>query len=163
MVATFESGEQMNAVGKDASDQYWIVIDPKSNKGCWVESRYISIQGEISALPNLIPPPTSVSKPNAPEIIDVTYLCQRNKNRYGGYTFLATITITWKDTSNNETGFEIYKNGNLWKTFDANVVQTYDEIQSRQNVVGNNIYTILAFNDAGNSLRAEKTLNYHCP
>lgn len=162
LVATFEGGEQLDVVGKNESDQYWIVIDPKSNKGCWIESQYTTMHGTAETLPVLLPAPTMALRPNAPEAIDVEIKCSKGGTvRLSSFTL--TILITWTDTSDNETGFEIYKNGNLWQTLDANVTQIYEELSSEHVITGAATYTILAFNDTGNSTRVEKTVTYHCP
>lgn len=162
LVATFESGEQMDVVGKDATGQYWIVMDSKSNKGCWVESQYTSMQGFQETLPVLIPAPTITTRPNSPQNIDVTYTCEKGGKPWNSYFYLS-ILITWVDTSSNETGFEVYKNGNLWQTIDANVTQAQEVLQSEHVIMGSATYTVLAFNETGNSTRIEKTITYHCP
>lgn len=162
MVATFESGEQMDVVGRDASGTYWIVMDKKSNKGCWVESQYISLQGEAGSLPYLIPPPTTVSRPNAPEGVEITYRCEKTGPAWDRSYHIA-ITITWIDTSNNEKGFEVYKEGKLWKTFEANITEAKEDLNSKLKVYGNTTYAILAFNEVGKSVRVEKVFTYLCP
>ena len=159
LVTAIESGTQMEVVGKDASGKYWIVIDPKSNKGCWVESQYTSTQGETSALPVRIPAPTMVARPNPPEKLKATYHCAKKNS----WTFEASIVITWDDKSDNETGFEIYKNGNLWKTVEANATQIVENFEAYHPIYGSTNYTILAFNDVGKSTRVEKLVQYHCP
>jgi uncharacterized protein YgiM (DUF1202 family) len=77
LVVALEKGQQMNVFGKDSSGNYWIVIDFKSNKGCWVESQYTTAQGETNTLPNLIPQPTVVILPNPPENLNITYTCKK--------------------------------------------------------------------------------------
>ncbi|MEW6713211.1 MAG: hypothetical protein AB1403_25550, partial [Candidatus Riflebacteria bacterium] len=128
LIATFENGDQMDVVGRDSSGTYWIVMDKNSNKGCWVESRYISIQGEVGALPNLIPPPTTVSRPDAPGGIEITYTCEKTRPSRERAVYHIAITITWIDASNNEKGFEIYKEGKLWQTFEANSTEAKEDL-----------------------------------
>lgn len=162
LVVTFERGEQMDVVGKDASNQYWIVMDSKSSKGCWVESQYTTGQGIKETLPVLIPAPTVTTRPASPQNIDVTYTCEKGGKPWNSYFYLS-IYITWIDTSSNETGFEVYKNGNLWQTLETDVNQAQEGIESEHVIMGSATYAVLAFNDTGNSNRVEKTITYHCP
>jgi hypothetical protein len=162
-LATFESGEQMDVVGKDASDQYWIVIDRKSNKGCWVESQYTSAHGETHMLPNLIPPPTTVLRPNPPENLKITFKCEKVFYRYRNHNFRVIITISWEDKSDNETGFEIYKDTNPWKTNEENNTQVIEIIESERTIYNSTTYTVFALNDVGKSTRVEKSIQYSCP
>jgi hypothetical protein len=166
LIAVFEKGEQVDLVGKNTSGKYWIVIDHKSNKGCWVESQYTVAQGAINTLPILIPAPTVSSRPSPPENLVVSFKCTKIHHQgslISWQTFLTTITITWSDTSNNEKGFEISRNGNPWRTFEANTTQTSEDIESKLAMYGDISYSVFAFNDAGKSLRVEKVLTYHCP
>jgi hypothetical protein len=160
LVAAIESGTQMNVVGKDASGKYWIVMDPKSNKGCWVESQFTSAQGETNALPNLVPAPTVVARPNAPGNFAISYKCESDRGVRS-----VVFHLEWEDKSNNEEGFEIFRNGISIKKVEANITEAVDNLMIVIEVpsTGSINYTILAFNNIGKSTRVEKVIQYHCP
>lgn len=162
LVATFEQGDQMDVVGRDSSNGYWIVIDRKGGKGCWIEQKYATVEGQVDSPPALVPPPTVVARPKAPSNLDIKFNCQRSGPSYRSILNLA-ITITWEDNSTNEGGFEIYKNGNLLKTLDADMTEAHNDIQSDRTILGSAVYEVLAFNGVGKSTRITKTVTYHCP
>ncbi len=162
LVTTFEQGDQVDVVGQDSSNGYWIVIDRKGDKGCWIEQKHATVEGQVNSLPALIPPPTVVARPKAPSNLDIKFSCQRSGPSYRSILNLA-ITITWEDNSTNEDGFEIYENGNLLRTLDANTTEAHNDIQSDRTILGSAVYEVLAFNGIGKSTRITKTVTYHCP
>ena len=158
LVAMFETGETMEIVGRDESAGYWIVMDTKSGKGCWVKSQSVQTQGAVEPLPILIPAPTVAARPNAPGNLEATPLCQKDH----GVHF--SVILNWEDKSNNETGFVIYRNGKKLVTLDANT--TRYEVETL--VGGNQLsihsdYEVFAFNSMGNSTRVQISFIGHCP
>lgn len=162
LIASFEQGEQMDAVGRDASNGYWIVMDRKSGKGCWVEQNKVKIEGETASLPALVPPPTVVARPNAPSNLEITFKCKKTVEYYDTVYKLA-ITLTWEDQSSNEMGFEVYENGKLWQTLGANTTEAHGDMQSGRTMHGVINYEVLAFNEVGKSARVAKKVTYQCP
>ena len=159
LVTTFEQGEKIDAIGRDSSNMYWIVMDPKSGKGCWIEQKYVTAQGEVYTLPALVPPPTVVARPNAPSNLEITFKCQKTVEYYDTVYQLA-ITLTWEDKSTNEIGFEVYENGKLWQTLDADTTEAYGDMQSGRTMHGVIDYEVLAFNEVGKSTRVAKKVTY---
>ena len=71
-----------------------------------------------------LPPPPLPPTPAAPTNIDITRQCT-NITQSGDLfpTYKMFVTLTWTDSSNNETGFSIFKDGILVSTLSANTQQ----------------------------------------
>ncbi len=111
--------------------------------------------------PTVTPVPTS-ARPIAPKNLKVTYDCQWSKK--GHNLVQITIFFTWEDVSDNETGFDIYKNGTFMKQLPANTTRYVDPV-----VIGSGnpsgdgaIYAIQAFNAVGKSNRVSISMRYQC-
>jgi len=65
-------------------------------------------------------------------------------------TSCAGITITWIDVSDNETGFDIYRDGQWIGSTTANVVTYFDD-----NPTGTYLYSVAAINNCGASSHSE--------
>lgn len=76
------------------------------------------------------------------------------------YDFVADLS--WEDKSDNETGFEIFKDGVSIKTLDADTTEFRDAFTVPQATTGNVIYLIQSFNDVGKSTRVEIKVTYVC-
>ncbi len=86
----------------------------------------------FSALSHILSP-----VPNQPTSFQVTSLESK------------MVTLSWGDTSNNETSYEIYQNGILIATLSANTTQY---IVTNLKRVTSYTYTIIALNPQGNSI-----------
>lgn len=110
-------------VGKNPSvSNYWVIEIPNSNGGtCWLWGQYATVTGDTSGLkvfavpatptPTASPTPTATLAlpPSAPSNPSATLLTCVTNNFVQSFT----ATFTWTDNSNNETGFNIYVNGNF--------------------------------------------------
>jgi hypothetical protein len=160
LISTIEPGTAMELVGTDASGNYWIVIDRESRKGCWVESRITSTQGQTGDLPILIPPPTLAAKPAAPENLSIRYLCTTK----GKGQNQVTLYLEWEDKSNTETGYEIHRYRDLLKIIEADSTSFADSFGVGIGVpsAGSVTYVIIAFNEHGKSLKLQGEIYYNC-
>lgn len=71
----------------------------------------------------------------------------------------ATTTLNWVDTSNNETGFQLYRNGVLLVTLPANTTSYVDVAPATRGT--SFLYRLVAYNAVGES--AARTASYTCP
>ncbi len=62
LVITVNPGENLQLVGKDTADNYWIVTNPLGGT-CWLWGQYAVINGDTSSLPEVPPPPAPTPKP----------------------------------------------------------------------------------------------------
>lgn len=106
-------------------------------------------------------PPTETqtpARPAAPANLEITYTCSRGRWR----SYNVTIKLSWEDKSDNETGFEIFKNKVLIKTMEANATEAIDFDLLYNFDSGSASYEMRTFNDAGKSGRIIKDIYYRC-
>ena len=157
-------GETAEVVGKNSSvPNYWVIKLPNGSNTCWLWGEYATISGNTANLPEITVPPTptptatpTLAPPAPVSDLAAAKVCIPLVNpnyQYGG-------TLTWKDQSNNEAGFNIYMNGALFGNvgkdvtaypippliFPAGVPMTLD---------------VEAYNDAGKS--SKKQVIVICP
>ncbi len=143
-------GEKAEVVGKNTSNNYWIIKNPDATGNCWLWGYYATVAGNTTNLTEYIVPPTPTpSIPAAPSNFVVNHVC--------GATM--QVTITWKDNSNNETGFNVYQDGVLKHTAGTDVITVSDDIAF---VAGTPIeFSVAAFNGTGESARQVASVT--CP
>jgi hypothetical protein len=77
---------------------------PESATGeCWIWGEYADITGSYWVVPSLTPPPTAtLTPPIAPSITRWDFFCSTATGEMN-------ITILWKDNTNNEIAFVVYR------------------------------------------------------
>lgn len=100
---------------------YWVIKYPGGNGAtCWLWGQYATVIGDTSQLPQGNPPPlppTPTPEPTAPKKPNnlSTSCVFKNLSKFQGQFFIVkyewTVTLQWKDRSDNETGFKIYRDG----------------------------------------------------
>jgi hypothetical protein len=124
LVGGLNVGQSAEIIGKSTGTNYWIIKLPSNGAVCWLWGEYATVSGNVANLqeyaipptptPTLTPtptPPTPVSNLVAAKVCIPLVL---PTYQYGG-------TITWKDNSDNETGFNIYLGANLHGSVGQNV------------------------------------------
>ncbi|MEW6030102.1 MAG: hypothetical protein AB1554_11565 [Chloroflexota bacterium] len=168
LIASFEAGDEVKVVGKDDYGEYWIVVDPKSGRGCWIRREGTTAQGITDYLPNLLPPPTPLpDPPAAPTNLAARYDCARvtPPSTYQNHPDMMNLTIdvTWEDKADNETSYRVYVNGNLQDSLDANATAYRLAFQVKVDQTGAVLFGVEAYNTiSGTSERAEITVSYSC-
>jgi hypothetical protein len=105
VIASLAKGITVDMIAKDTADGYWLVKDPTSADICWVEAKDATPGGSFDSLPEVTPQPTAnTSVPNRPGSLFFNYSCD---------TTSTTTTLTWSDNADNETGYHVYRLGNL--------------------------------------------------
>ncbi len=149
LITAFTPGTTLQIVGKDSAHNYWLVLIPKSQNTCWASGDYATASGNYQNLPEATPATVDQSIPTRPGNYSYSYECP------GG----ARITnITWSDTANNETGFNVYRNGVLLVSLPANSSSYTDKTTVP---IGSTVtYGISAFNQNGES--GQRSFSFTC-
>ena len=149
LLMTVQPGSDFDVVGKYTPKGYWIINMPTGGT-CWLWGQYAIVQGDTSVLPEITPPPAPVAQPTsetsnqannsntnddneeedsqpsgsapaAPTNIDITRQCTTLTQPGDLFpSFKMVVQFTWSDASDNETGFNIYKDGSFYTTLPAN-------------------------------------------
>lgn len=173
LVMIFQAGMSAQVIGKYSAANYWIIQYPGGGgNSCWLWGQYATIVGETGGLPEMTPPPlpptpTPVpTAPNAPKNLNLTCSSANNSHKIGNLwliSYLWTVNLTWKDNSNDEDGFYVYKNGSLLATLGANTNAYTDQFDVGLILSGTTWqYGVASFNKYGSSVTKEVTLS-KCP
>jgi hypothetical protein len=165
-------GQTAEVIGKNTPTNYWIINIPgKAGATCWLWGKYATINGDSSGLKEYeipatpTPSPTATVAPPAP----VSNLSEQNTCSKGA-EFLQNIsgTISWKDNSNNENGFNIYQrlDGANWAdvlvgSASANSTSYTFNVQTVSKAPFS--LKVEAYNDAGASQRKSINIAFNCP
>ncbi len=121
VIFTYLAGKKLEIVGRYDPGNFWLVKSPESPTGtCWLWGQYVEVTGSYLAVPSVTPPPTSTSAPpQAPSILEWNFSCS------GG---TMTFNVTWIDKANNETGYRVFRDGELAVELPANSTTYTDSI-----------------------------------
>ena len=181
LVMVFQPGATAEVVGKYVAPEYWIIKTP-TNETCWLWGEYATVEGNISILPDMVPP--------APPVVEVVPTEEGNGNNDGdnngggialtpmivvlppappaNFSAVATCqfltvnnqkiiqskidTLTWSSV-NGATGYKLYVNG-VQEQGPWGVATSIDVDAI---ALKSNKYGIAAYNDNGTS--TIKTIN----
>jgi hypothetical protein len=135
IVFTYAAGTKLEITGRDESRNFWLVKSDKSPTGtCWMWTGSVDVTGDALAVASVAPllTPTSApgntsggTPPEAPSLQKWDYSCSDGK---------LTFTVTWKDKATDETGYRIFRNGELLVELPADSTTYTDSLSSGQNV-----------------------------
>jgi hypothetical protein len=100
----YVKGVRREIIGYYPQENYWLVKAPESATGeCWIWGEYADVTGSYWVVPSLTPPPTAtLTPPIAPSITRWDFFCSTATGEMN-------ITILWKDNTNNEIAFVVYR------------------------------------------------------
>lgn len=148
IIGTYIEGEKAEILGKHPSENFWVVKSPYGEGDCWVVGDYASASGSYLVVPTMTPPPTNTpSPPTAPTLQEYNYACN-----WDGSNTNMTMTMTWNDWANNESGYRIYRNGVLIIDLGTNTTTYVDIVVV--NLTQTVTYAIEAYNSSGVSGQA---------
>ena len=150
VIASLTKGTIVDLIAKDTADGYWLVKYAPTGDICWVQAQDATPAGSFASLPEVTPQPTAnTSVPNRPGSFTASAICDSSS---------VTTTLTWTDTSNNESGFHIYRLGNLIADLPANT-KTYTDVANVPS--GTQLtFSVEAYNDSGAS--PQRTITSTC-
>jgi hypothetical protein len=155
------TGEKAEVVGKNTPSNYWIIKNPDRNGTCWLWGRYATVVGNTANLQEYAAPPTPTpSIPSAPSNFT---LLQKDNIISVPPQCAGDFTITWKDTSENEGGFNLYKDGVQIASYESSAGTSQLTVSVRISTQDSVPFElgITAFNGTGESARA--VISAVCP
>lgn len=155
IVTTVEITDDIQILGKDDTGEFWIVTKAGRDEQCWLESRFVTAEGELASLPVLVPTPTPIPPiPAPPQNIAWEVYC-------GKVWTERTVNFTWDDTE-YESGYRIYEEGNLVAELPGDVTSHNLTIYTTKKDAASVVYGIEAFNEMGTSERVNTVITYNC-
>jgi CSLREA domain-containing protein len=138
--AGYELGQETELIGRSDPGRppWWFTV-----LRCWVSDSTVETSGPVNELPIIPAPPTPVPvpPPNAPgRLRVVNWVC--NTKQY-------SLNLEWIDMAENESGYRVYRDGQLIATLSAGVT-SYADTPPRGAA---HTYGVEAFNDSGVSDR----------
>jgi len=120
VIFTYLPNKKLEIVGRYDPDNYWLVKSVESAGGvCWLWGEYVDVAGSYWVVSSVTPPPTATKKPlQAPSIQNWNFFCSAGQ---------MTITIDWTDRAVDETGYRVFRNGELVAELPANST-TYTDL-----------------------------------
>ncbi len=148
---TFDSGERLTTADTFAVMPFGYTVQPGESLTIMIQMtapsapgtyestfRFIDAEGESVLIPGVL---TTVGTPSSGSVAapgDLRY-------QYSCSPGVVNITLTWKDRSDNEAGFRIYRDGTKITDLPSGST-TYDDVLSTP---GSYAYTVAAFNSGG--------------
>ena len=177
VVMTFDIGMTGQVVAKYSPANYWIINYPGGGSAtCWLWGQYATVIGDTSKLQEAVPPPmpptpmpspTTAVAPFPPKDVSVSCSSVGNSHKVGNFIILSsqwTVTVTWKDNTNDAGGFYVYKDGSKVATLGAGA-RSYTDQFSVSGLIAKSptpTYGVAAFNESGSSTTNSATLS-SCP
>ena len=157
IVTSYTQGTQVALEGQNADGTWWWVLMPGGGGHCFASGSVLDLQGPTDSLPIIAAPPTpttappSVTPTDTPippatpgKLVVANQVC--TSQAY-------TVSLTWIDAASNETGYRVYRDGNLIATLGANASSYTDSPPYG----GPYQYGVEAYNAAGASGRPTVT------
>lgn len=140
ILTMLSAGTSVKIVAKSSDGNYWVVEPPDGSSPCWVLGELGLAQGETTDLPVTPLAGQNANAPARPVYFYYHYTCP-----YGNLT----TNLSWSDSSDNETGYHLYRNGVLLAELPAGTTSYTDTTTIAPG--GSISYGIAAFNDQGES------------
>jgi hypothetical protein len=106
IVFTYLAGTKLEIAGRYEPGNFWLVKSAESPAGlCWMWGEYVDVTGNYAAVPAVAPPPAPTSGPSQTLIVD--------RWEYSCGSEFADFTLNWQDRATNETGYRLFRNGEL--------------------------------------------------
>lgn len=172
-VMLFQAGFSAEIIGKYTPANYWIIKYPGGGGNtCWLWGQYATIVGDTAGLPEMVPPPLpptatpAPTAPNPPKGVNLACSSVNNSKKVGNFWIISyewTVKVKWKDNSDNEDGFSVYKNGSLLANVGPNATSYTDQFNVGLILTGTTwTYGVASYNSYGSSVIKEVTLST-CP
>lgn len=145
VVFTYLSGKKLEIVGRYDPDNYWLVKSDESPGGtCWLWGEYVDVVGSYWVVSSVTPPPTVTKPPPGEPSVEWIYECA-----YNGINDDLIVTLQWTDNANNETGFRVFRDGELIAELPADSTTYTDTVAV--DTGEETSYRVEAYNSTGGS------------
>lgn len=118
---TAELVGQSGPIAASGNVLYWVVTNPNGGGPCWVVRDFATPQGNLDKLAMATAPATftPAPTPQAAILADWTFACEYAS---ANDTSLSTVTVElkWRDMSDFEMGYDIYRNDEMIVSLPAN-------------------------------------------
>ena len=113
VIFTYLADVKLEIIGRYEPTDFWLVKSLESKTGtCWMWGEYTEASGSYWVVPTVTPPPTAtLPPPQAPSIDNWEFSCS------GGDI---TFSLQWEDRATNETGYRIFRDGEMVAELPAN-------------------------------------------
>ncbi len=147
VVVNLQAGEKAEIVGK--LEGFWIVKTSDGSE-CWVADQGVTVEGDVSAVPNAELPSTPAPLAPAPpaNLQAISQTCTVDHSQKS-VRYINQFHLTWEDMSSNEDGFHLYRDGTLVAEVTADKTDVVDEFILRN--IRSHFYTVAAYNEVGES------------
>jgi hypothetical protein len=177
MVMAFDVGMTREVVAKYTPANYWVINYPGGGSAtCWLWGQYATVVGDTSQLqeavsppmpPTLTPAPTTALPPYPPKNVSVSCSSVNTSHKVGNIFIPSsqwTVTVSWKDNTNDVGGFFVFKDGSKVATPFTSVRSYTDQFSVSGFVVKppTHTYGVAAFNQYGSSTTNSAILS-SCP
>jgi uncharacterized protein YraI len=134
VVTSLLQGQTAPIDGRNAGSTWWWIA-LSNGAHCWVSGVSVDVAGPVDDVPVVptVPPPPSNLEASA-SCTSSTY----------------SVSLTWFDAAENETGYYVYRDGNRVATLGAGAASYSENVVGR----GSHTYGVAAFNSAGPSDQA---------
>jgi hypothetical protein len=129
VIVIYTTGRELEIVGRYDPGNFWLVKSNESPNGtCWLWGEFVEVTGSYWTVSSVTPPATATSAPpRAPVIDEWHFFCDAG---------ILNFTVTWRDETNDETGYRIFRNGEAIIELPANSTTHTDlyDVQSDESV-----------------------------
>ncbi len=143
IVSTYAPGTKFEITGRDESRSFWRVKSDKSPTGsCWMWTGSVDVTGNALAVANValtsVPTGTSVSATSTTTIATSAPAGPRDLSivnwNYSCNNGTLTFTVNWKSRLTDETGFRVFRNGEVLAELPADSTSYTDSLPAGQNL-----------------------------
>ncbi len=161
LVYTLHTGTVVTVVGRDTSDNYWIISVPNyPGTTCWLPGQYTSLTGDTTGLVEVatpyVPYPYTLNEPTRLRIS-----CSVSPSSYPGpHVSIWRVVFSWRNNDPDQTGVRIYRNGWRIATLSGNAT-SFTDVFTHYHWHHDVTYGVQAFN--GYEVSAIETIDVdHC-
>jgi len=98
IIGELREGETAEVVGRHPESTYWVIIEPRFGRQCWLWGEYADVTGDVSSLKVFTPPPLPTATPTPtpdPEWIESICLCNSTGDHISSFKLFNDDTDEW--------------------------------------------------------------------
>lgn len=98
IIGELRVGETAEVVGRHPEGTYWVIIEPRFGRQCWLWGKYADVTGDTSQLNVFTPPPLPTATPTPtpdPEWIETICLCNDTGEHISSFQLFNDDTDEW--------------------------------------------------------------------